>query len=38
MIHKPTKEQEKIFTYIEKRPENLLIKARAGSSKTYTAI
>lgn len=35
---KPTAEQERIFMFIKKRPENLLIKARAGSGKTTTAI
>ncbi|MFW6225556.1 MAG: UvrD-helicase domain-containing protein [bacterium] len=35
---KPTKEQKKIFLFTEKRFENLLIKARAGSGKTWTAI
>lgn len=30
---KPTKEQEKIFKYISKRKENLLIEARAGCGK-----
>jgi len=38
MIHKPTKEQEKIFTYIEKRPENLLIEAYAGAGKSSTVV
>jgi superfamily I DNA/RNA helicase len=38
MNFKPTKEQERIFLFTKKRPENLLIKARAGSGKTSTAI
>lgn len=35
---KPTEEQKKIFTYVQKRKENLLIEARAGCGKTTTAI
>lgn len=35
---KPTSEQQKIFKYISKRKENLLIEARAGCGKTTTAI
>jgi len=38
MNHKPTPEQERIFLFTKKRPENLLIKALAGTGKTYTAI
>ena len=38
MSFKPTPEQERIYLFTEKRPENLLIKARAGSGKTFTAI
>ena len=33
MNFKPTKEQERIFTFIKKRPENILIKAFAGCGK-----
>ena len=35
---KPTKEQERIFLFIKKRPENILIKAYAGAGKTTTII
>ena len=35
---KPTKEQRKIFHYIDKRNENLLIEARAGAGKTSTIV
>ena len=38
MSHKPTSEQERIYMFTKKRHENLLIKARAGSGKTFTAI
>jgi len=38
MSFKPTSEQERIFLFTKKRPENLLIKARAGTGKTSTAI
>jgi len=38
MSFKPTEEQERIFLFIKKRPENILIKARAGTGKTTTAI
>jgi superfamily II DNA or RNA helicase len=38
MNFKPTKEQERIFLFTKRRPENLLIKARAGTGKTTTAI
>jgi DNA helicase-2/ATP-dependent DNA helicase PcrA len=34
MEHKPTKEQERIYHFVTKRPENLLIEARAGAGKT----
>jgi DNA helicase II / ATP-dependent DNA helicase PcrA len=37
-MFKPTKEQEKIFTFIKKRPENILIKAYAGCGKTTTIV
>ena len=35
---KPTLEQKKIFHYIDKRKENLLIEARAGAGKTSTIV
>ena len=35
---KPTLEQKKIFHYIDKRHENLLIEARAGAGKTSTIV
>jgi superfamily I DNA/RNA helicase len=38
MSHKPTSEQERIYLFTKKRPENLLIKACAGTGKTFTAI
>ena len=38
MIFKPTKEQERIFLFIKKRPENVLIKAFAGTGKTHTIV
>jgi DNA helicase II / ATP-dependent DNA helicase PcrA len=38
MNHKPTAEQERIFTYIKKRPEHILIKAFAGCGKTSTIV
>ena len=38
MNHKPTEEQERIFLFTKKRQENILVKARAGTGKTYTAI
>jgi len=34
----PTEEQERIFLFTKKRPENILIRARAGTGKTTTAI
>jgi len=37
-MYKPTKEQEIIFTYIKKRPENILIEAYAGAGKTTTIV
>ncbi len=33
MNHKPTAEQERIFLFTKKRPENVLIKAYAGTGK-----
>lgn len=38
MNHKPTEEQERIFHFIKKRPENILIKAYAGAGKTTTIV
>jgi len=38
MNHKPTEEQDRIFLFIKKRPENILIKALAGAGKTSTII
>ena len=38
MNFKPTEEQERIFLFIKKRPENILIKAFAGAGKTSTII
>jgi len=35
---KPTKEQERIFTFIKKRSENILIEAYAGAGKTSTIV
>lgn len=35
---KPTEEQDKVFFYVAKRPENILIKARAGAGKTSTIV
>ena len=35
---KPTKEQERIFQFTKKRPENILIKAYAGAGKTTTIV
>lgn len=35
---KPTKEQARIFMFIQKRPENILIKAFAGAGKTSTIV
>lgn len=38
MSLKPTTEQEKIFKFIKKRPENILIEAYAGAGKTTTIV
>ena len=38
MNHKPTPEQERIFLFIKKRPENILIRAYAGAGKTTTIV
>jgi len=38
MDHKPTKEQERIYHCVTKRPENLLIEARAGAGKTTVLV
>lgn len=38
MNFKPTKEQERIFLFTKKRPENILIKAYAGTGKTSTIV
>ena len=38
MQYKPTSEQERIYMFTKKRHENLLIKARAGTGKTFTDI
>jgi len=38
MNFKPTKEQERIFLFTKKRPENILIKAYAGAGKTSTIV
>jgi len=38
MSFKPTEEQERIFHFIEKRNENILIKAYAGTGKTTTIV
>lgn len=38
MSFKPTEEQERIFLFTEKRPENILIKAFAGAGKTTTIV
>jgi len=35
---RPTPEQEKIFLFTKKRPENILIKAYAGAGKTTTIV
>jgi len=35
---KPTKEQDRIFLFAKKRPENILIKAYAGAGKTTTIV
>lgn len=38
MNFKPTKEQDRIFLFTKKRPENILIKAYAGAGKTTTIV
>ncbi len=38
MYHKPTPEQDRIFLFTKKRPENILIKAYAGAGKTTTIV
>jgi DNA helicase-2/ATP-dependent DNA helicase PcrA len=38
MSFKPTDEQERIFLFIKKRPENVLINAFAGCGKTSTIV
>jgi DNA helicase-2/ATP-dependent DNA helicase PcrA len=38
MNFKPTPEQERIFMFVKKRPENVLIKAFAGAGKTSTIV
>jgi DNA helicase II / ATP-dependent DNA helicase PcrA len=38
MSFKPTTEQERIFLFTKKRPENILIKAYAGTGKTTTIV
>lgn len=38
MNFKPTPEQERIFLFTKKRPENILIKAYAGAGKTSTIV
>jgi len=38
MNHKPTAEQDRIFLFTKKRPENILIKAYAGAGKTTTIV
>lgn len=38
MNHRPTPEQERIFLFTKKRPENILIKAYAGAGKTTTIV
>ena len=35
---KPTQEQDRIFKFTQKRPENILIKAYAGAGKTTTIV
>ena len=37
-IFKPTKEQERFYSFLVNRNENILIKAYAGSGKTFTII
>ena len=38
MTFKPNKEQNRIFLFVDKRPENILIKAYAGCGKTTTIV
>ena len=38
MDNKPTQEQDRIFLFTKKRPENILIKAYAGAGKTTTIV
>ena len=38
MSFRPTEEQERIFLFIKKRPENVLIRAYAGAGKTSTVV
>jgi len=38
MSFRPTPEQERIFLFIKKRPENVLIRAYAGTGKTSTVV
>jgi DNA helicase II / ATP-dependent DNA helicase PcrA len=38
MNNKPTPEQERVFLFTQKRPENILIKAYAGCGKTTTIV
>jgi len=38
MSFKPTPEQDRIFLFTKKRPENILIKAYAGAGKTTTIV
>jgi DNA helicase-2/ATP-dependent DNA helicase PcrA len=38
MSFRPTEEQERIFLFIKKRPENVLINAFAGCGKTSTIV
>ena len=38
MSFKPTEEQRRIFKFIQKRKENILIEAYAGAGKTTTIV
>ena len=38
MDFRPTEEQKRIFLFIKKRPENILIEAYAGAGKTTTVV
>ena len=38
MSFKPTSEQQRIFKFIQKRPENIVIEAYAGAGKTTTIV